>query len=151
MGGILQYKWEAYCRVSLSSELRSQESTAIHVGGVLPYKLEVYCRTFSTSCRGWDFRNIAHIKLHAGWFLNRTRGSFSTRVFLIKYKGLFCGNPTERGGKFNTKFLAARQFISPTQTPWFSAASEGLRDRKKYNRSGIYTVNCKWTYIIMKT
>ena len=41
MGGVLQYKWEAYCRVSLSSKLRSQESTAIQMGGVLPYKLEV--------------------------------------------------------------------------------------------------------------
>ena len=61
MGGVLQYKWEAYCRVSLSSKLRSQENTAIQMGGVLPYKLEVYCRTFSeTSCRGWGFRNIAH-------------------------------------------------------------------------------------------
>ena len=46
MGGVLQYKWEAYCRVSLSSKLRSQESMAIQMGGVLPYKLEVYCRTF---------------------------------------------------------------------------------------------------------
>ena len=41
MGGVLQYKWEAYCHlwVSLSSKLRSQESTAIQMGGVLPYKL----------------------------------------------------------------------------------------------------------------
>ena len=46
MGGVLQYKWEAYCRAFLSSKLRSQESTAIQMGGVLPYKLEVYCRTF---------------------------------------------------------------------------------------------------------
>ena len=42
----MQYKWEVYCRVSLSSKLRSQESTAIQMGGVLPYELEVYCRTF---------------------------------------------------------------------------------------------------------
>ena len=41
--------------------LGSQESTAIQMGGVLPYKLEVYCRTFWTSCRGWGFRNIAHM------------------------------------------------------------------------------------------
>ena len=46
MGGVLPYKWEAYCRVSLSSKLRSQESTAIQMGDVLPYKLEVHCRTF---------------------------------------------------------------------------------------------------------
>ena len=49
MGGVLRYKWEAYCRVSLSSKLSSQESTAI----------QMYCRTFQTSCRGWGFRNIA--------------------------------------------------------------------------------------------
>ena len=60
MGGVLQYKWEAYCGHSLSSKLRSQESVAIQMGGVLPYKLEVYCRTFQISCRGWGFRNIAH-------------------------------------------------------------------------------------------
>ena len=57
---VLQYEWEAYCRVSLSSKLRSQEITAIQMGGgVLPYKLEVYCRTFWTNCRGWGFPNIA--------------------------------------------------------------------------------------------
>ena len=61
MGGVLPYKWEAYCRVSLSSKLRSQESIAIQMGGVLPYKLEVYCRTFSETGRGWGFRNIAQI------------------------------------------------------------------------------------------
>ena len=42
--------------------------------------------------------------------------------------------------KFNTKFLAARQFISPIQAPWLSAASEGLQNRKKYNTSNICTV-----------
>ena len=59
VGAVLPYKWEAYCRVFLSLKLRSQESTTIQMGGVLPYKLEVYCCTFQTSCRGWDFRNIA--------------------------------------------------------------------------------------------
>ena len=46
MGGVLQYKWEAYCWVSPSSRLRSQESsdtnggrTAVQIGGVLPYFL----------------------------------------------------------------------------------------------------------------
>ena len=64
MGGVLQYKWEAYCRVSLSSKLRSQESMAIQMGA--------YCRTnwrctavlFSQVVGfwglGWGFRNIAH-------------------------------------------------------------------------------------------
>ena len=57
MGGVLQYKWEVYCWVSLSSRLRSQEGPAIQMGGVLPYKLEVYCRTFFETSRGWGFRN----------------------------------------------------------------------------------------------
>ena len=70
MGGVLQYKWEAYCGVSLSSKLRSQESTAIQMGGVLPYKLEVYCRTFQTSCRGWGFRNIAQRKYRETSLIN---------------------------------------------------------------------------------
>ena len=33
-------------RVSLSSERRGAESTAIQIGGILQYKLEVYCNTF---------------------------------------------------------------------------------------------------------
>ena len=37
----MQYKWELYCWVSLSSRLRSQEGPAIQMGGVLPYKLGV--------------------------------------------------------------------------------------------------------------
>ena len=47
----------------------------------------------------------------------------------------------QKEGKFNTKFLAASQFISPIQAPWLSAASEGLQDREKYNTSSIYIVN----------
>ena len=63
IGGILQYKWEAYCdtngrstdSVSLSSGRRGTESTAIEIGGVLQYKLEVYCGTFLRSSGGWGF------------------------------------------------------------------------------------------------
>ena len=47
MGGVLQYKWEVYCGVSLSSRHRSQQGTALHMGGALWYKLEVYCQYFS--------------------------------------------------------------------------------------------------------
>ena len=60
MGGVLQYKWEAYCdtngrstdSISLSSERRGSESTAIQIGGVLQYKLEVYFDTFLRSSGG---------------------------------------------------------------------------------------------------
>ena len=79
MGGVLQYKWEAYCRVSLSSKHRSQESAAIQMGSVLPYKLEVYCRTFFETSRGWGFRNIAHLNFNFSGF---PRGS-SEAIFRI--------------------------------------------------------------------
>ena len=63
MGGVLRYKWEAYCvtnrrstdSISLSSERRGTESAAIQIGGVLQYKLEVYCDTFLRSSGGWGF------------------------------------------------------------------------------------------------
>ena len=63
MGGVLQYKWEAYCdtngkstdSVSLSSERIGTQSTAILIRGVLQYRLEVYCGTFSRSSGGWGF------------------------------------------------------------------------------------------------
>ena len=42
MGGVLQYEWEVYCWVSLSSRLRSQEGTAIQMGDVLPYKFDFF-------------------------------------------------------------------------------------------------------------
>ena len=35
IGGILQYKLEVYCGVSLSPKLRSQQGTALQMGGVL--------------------------------------------------------------------------------------------------------------------
>ena len=63
MGGVLQYKWEAYCRVSLLRSLEARKYGNTNGGGVLPYKLEVYCRTFFATGRGWGFRNLAHSRL----------------------------------------------------------------------------------------
>ena len=45
--GVLQYKWEVCCWVSLSG-FGSQGGTAIQMRGVLPYKLELYCGTVRT-------------------------------------------------------------------------------------------------------
>ena len=53
MGGVLPYKWEAYCRVSLSSKLKSQESTAI-------YKWVAYCRT-NWRCTAVLFRQVVGV------------------------------------------------------------------------------------------
>ena len=49
---VLQYKWEVYRGVSLSSRLGSQQCTALQMGGVLRYKLEVYCQYFSDKLYG---------------------------------------------------------------------------------------------------
>ena len=35
IGGVLQYRLEVYCGVSLSSKLRSQQGTALQMGGVV--------------------------------------------------------------------------------------------------------------------
>ena len=40
-------------------------------------------------------------KLHAGWFINRTPGEFTNWGLFIKFKGVLCGNPTERGESLN--------------------------------------------------
>ena len=63
MGGVLRYKWEAYCdtngrstdSISFSSKRRGTKSTAIQIGGVLQYKWEAYCDTFLRSSGGWGF------------------------------------------------------------------------------------------------
>ena len=63
MGGVLRYKWEAYCdtngrstdSISLSSKRRGTKSTAVQIGGVLQYKWEAYCDTFLRSSGGWGF------------------------------------------------------------------------------------------------
>ena len=119
MGGVLQYKWEAYCGVSLSSKLRSQESTAIRMGGVLPYKLEVYCRTFQTSCRGWGFRNIAHLNL-GGMGLQGQARKKSTKTNLF-------GPETARwGGGLPPEGVGVESFVPSLE----SLSSLGFEERQ---------------------
>ena len=57
-------------------------------------------------------------KLHAGWFINRTPGKFINWFFLLNLKVLSV-EILQKRGKFATKFLAARQFMSPIQAPCF--------------------------------
>ena len=52
MGGVLQYKLEVYCSVSLSPKLSSQRGTALQMRGVLRYKLEMYRQYFSDKLFG---------------------------------------------------------------------------------------------------
>ena len=61
IGGVLQYKLEVYCGVSLSPKLRSQQGTALQMRGVLRCKLEVYCEcSLDKLDGGWGFLNSAH-------------------------------------------------------------------------------------------
>ena len=48
IGGVLQYKLEVCCGISL----RSQQGTSLQIGGVQRYKLEVYCQYFSDKLYG---------------------------------------------------------------------------------------------------
>ena len=56
-GGVLQYKWEAYCDtngrsaddMTLSLESRGTKSNAIQNGGILQYKWEVHCHDYLRS------------------------------------------------------------------------------------------------------
>ena len=92
MGGVLQYKWEAYCdtngrstdSLSLSLEPRGTESTAIQVGGVLRYKWEVYCDTFLRSSGGWGFRLSSEIYFKISTYL-----SIAGRMVLLRCEGIF--------------------------------------------------------------
>ena len=77
MGGVLQYRWEAYCDIngrstdsmSLSSEHRGTGSTAIQIGGVLQYKLEVYLNIFLRSSGGWVFWHSSEVGSTRGFSL----------------------------------------------------------------------------------
>ena len=71
MGGVLPYKWEAYCSTNgrriagfpFLGSLEARKALPYKRGGVLPYKLEVHCRTFSETSRGWGFRNTAQLNV----------------------------------------------------------------------------------------
>ena len=60
MGGVPQYKWEAYCGTTwrciasfpFLQGLEASEAQRYKWGGVLRYKLEVYCRYFSDKLYG---------------------------------------------------------------------------------------------------
>ena len=119
MGGVLPYKWEAYCRVSLSSKLRSQESIAVQMGGVLPYKLEVYCRTFRTSCRGWGFRNIAHntFAMEVAIFSGSLMGSLAKLSCVTRQERVrkFLGQPSAERNCPRKHFKSIRKMVLKTR------------------------------------
>ena len=56
--GVLQYKLEVYCGVSISPKFRSQRGTGLQMGGVPWYKLEVYCQYFSDKFRSRVNREV---------------------------------------------------------------------------------------------
>ena len=60
MGGVLRYKWEAYCGTNgrctaafpFLQGLEASKAQRYKWGGVLRYKLEVYCQYFSDKLYG---------------------------------------------------------------------------------------------------
>ena len=59
-------------------------------------------------------------KLHTGWFINRTPGEFINRDLFVKFKGLLCGNPAERGDAEATiKIKHFRKRAHPHGKPMF--------------------------------
>ena len=51
-----------------------------------------------TQCKNLMYSKKGGVyKLHARWFINRTPGEFINRGLCVKFKGLLCGDPTERG------------------------------------------------------
>ena len=43
-------------------------------------------------------------KLHAGWFISRTPEEFINSGPFVRFKGLLCGNPMERGESLKLNF-----------------------------------------------
>ena len=60
---------------------------------------------FSWQCKNLMYwKNGVVYKLHAGWFINRTPGELVNCGLFIKFKGLLCGNHTERGESLKLNF-----------------------------------------------
>ena len=92
MGGVLQYKWEAYCdtngrstdNISLSLQPRGTKSIAIQIGGVLQYKWEVYCDTYLRSSGGWGFRHSSELRVYTTRpQVQKNKGGFPLWCFML--------------------------------------------------------------------
>ena len=68
MGGVLWYKWEAYCGTNRRCIAAFPFLQGLEASKAQRYKWEAYCgtnwrriaSTFQTSCTGWGFLNSAH-------------------------------------------------------------------------------------------
>ena len=77
-------------------------------------------------------------KLHAGQFIIRTPGEFINQGLAIKFNGLRCGNPTERGESLILSFWPQAVHKS---NPGTVIVKQGASEQEKYNTSHICTVN----------
>ena len=80
-----------------------------HIAAISNHFLEFISRklhdiySFVIQTITWQCRNLMYCKkgsvykLPAGWFINRTPGGVYNCGLFIKFEGLLCGNPTERG------------------------------------------------------
>ena len=69
--------------ISLSSEGRGTDSTAIQIGGTLQYRLEVYCATLLTSSGGW----VSDILLNHITKARQGRKGLLNLIFLLNAEG----------------------------------------------------------------
>ena len=77
-------------------------------------------------------------KLHVATKFAPPPRQFINWGLLVKMKGILCGNPAAREGKFKTKLLAARQFISPPQGALIVCRKREASGQKNYYTSSIY-------------
>ena len=84
-------------------------------------------KSFSHHRSRWEMHTLVRTSTIFGADVHDPKGCQKTLckkmcVDLLDPKSARCYKQRE---KFNTKFLAALQFISPIQAPWLSAANEG--------------------------
>ena len=91
------------------------------------------CKNLMYSKKGLDY------KLGAGWFINHPPVEFISRGLFIKFKGLLCGNPTERG---ESEILVSGCQAVYKSNPGTAIVCHKRRasGQEKYNTSNIYTV-----------
>ena len=125
MGGVLPYKWGAYCRTNgrrtavtngrriagfpfLLQSLEARKVRRYTWGAYCRTILEVYCRTFETSCRGRGFRKIAHFPFFHPPFLVHPFFLFSA-LFAPPFPGQFSSPKSPLSGSSDLLFLVEKR------------------------------------------
>ena len=111
MGGVLQYKWEAYCRVSLLRSLKARK--------VQRYKWGAYCRT-NWRCTAVLFRQVVEVGV------SETLPNFI--VFYDFQRTPFCVLAPKM-----YLFFCETLFYIPSQKGHFATLAENSEPKPKYS------------------